>query len=395
MVEAFESTATETVIEEVQTVVTTQETTQNTVCLNCTVIGDTTGDTITWDDVARFGYQGGTIYGTINLDEYLTQQQINYGFDAVATIDTMTCLNTIGSNQSCEDVGNPTPDTLSITITVTDGRQTYTDTTEHTIDWNPSTFKTVGGTLSVPANNLDATTTATLSFYGVDNGFWAGHFGPTIQDPSLVFEYTVTEIITQQIEREIERTVIDYVTTELLTYDEILDSTYIGSPVPVIDIVIEPVSDTTFSVEVVEVAESGVEVIEVLEVEVETEMKVEQPVEETTEETEEAVQESSSNVEERVEAEEQTNSPKPTAKTAAKKSTGYSTALNSVKVALMVQNQSTQAFKAYQKEIVPDVPFYSPTQMDGGQTVDSPMGRWMTGASEVLWDNMVDLQWQK
>jgi len=69
--------------------------------------------------------------------------------------------------------------------------------------------------------------------------------------------------------------------------------------------------------------------------------------------------------------------------------------LESVKVALMVQNEATRAFTAYQQETIQDVPFYSPVEIDGGETVDNPLGRWMTGASDLLMEEMVDSQWQK
>ena len=421
VVEKIESTVTETVAEEIITTIITQETTENSVCLDCNVMGDTSGDVITFDDYARFGYQGGTISGTIDLNEYMTQNQINNGFDVDASIDTMTCLNTIGSNVSCNDVGNPTADTLKITITVTDGTSSYTNTTEHTIDWNPSQFKTVTGSLGVPSNNLSDTATATLSLYGIDNGYWAGHYGPTVTDPSMTFTYDVTEYVTQQIEREIERTVYEYVTTELITETEALDSVYIGNPT--IDVVIEPISETSFEVVVIEMDDVGNELVEVFEVDVaEVEMEISQEMElaplevddteseggeviaevqEEVDEQQETVQESSEDVEQPVDVAEESTDKQPASKSEVREDTkksatsSYSVALESVKVALMVQNEATRAFTAYQQETIQDVPFYSPVEIDGGETVDNPLGRWMTGASEVLWDNMVDEQWQK
>ena len=421
VVEKIESTATETVTDEIVTTIVTQETTENSVCLNCNVMGDTSGDAITFGDYGRFGYRGGTISGTVDLSEYLTQDQINSGFDVDASVDTMTCLNTIGSNVSCNDVGNPTADTLKITITVTDGTSTYTNTTEHTIDWNPSQFRTVTGSLGVPSNNLSDTATATLSLYGIDNGYWGGHYGPTVTDPSMTFTYDVTEYVTQQIEREIERTVYEYVTTELVTETEVFDSVYIGSPA--VDIIIEPISETSFEVVVIEMDDVGNELVEVFEIDVaEVNMEISSEMElaplevddtesdtgelsaevqEEVDEPQEDVQESSEDVEQPVEVAEESTDEQPTSKTEVRKDTrksttsSYSVALESVKVALMVQNEASRAFTAYQQETVPDVPFYSPVEIDGGETVDNPYAKWMTGASEVLWDNMVDEQWQR
>lgn len=390
VVERFESTTTQTTIESIESVVVTQETTDNVICLECNVYGETTGHVQYSENEYRavFGYQGGTITGTVDLNDHLTQQQINNGFVANSTIDAMTCLNTIGSNISCSDVGNPTADTVNITITVTDGLETYRNTTAHTIDWDPSNFRTLSGVLDVPANNLSLSSTASIEFYGIDNGYWGGLYGPTIQNPTLTFDYTVTQWVTQQIQTQIEQTIVDYVTTELTSYSEVVDSVYIPPVLEIVNIQIEPITETSFEVEVVQMDDFGVEEVEVFELEMEVEV-------------EETVQESSENVDERVEVADKPTDKEPASKvevqkdTSSKKPSSYNVALDSVKVALMVQNAATSGFTTYRKQTIPDVPFYSSTALAGGETVDNPMGRWMTGASEVLMEEMVESQWQK
>ena len=125
-------------------------------------------------------------------------------------------------------------------------------------------------------------------------------------------------------------------------------------------------------------------------------MKLMIPVEleEVSEDTE-IVQESSEDVDEPVEVAEESEDEQPRPTTKVRKSSNYSPVLDSIKVALMVQNEASRAFTAYQQETIPDVPFYSPVEIDGGDTVDNPMAQWLIGASEILWDDMVDSQWQK
>ena len=260
-----------------------------------------------------------------------------------------------------------------------------------------------------------------MTLYGIDRGFNSGYYGPGFSDVYVHVTYNViTNVINTIVSRIEQETILN---TDVYVYE----SVYIP---PIVDIQIEPITATDFEVEVVHVDEFGAETVDVFEVELEVpdlapaevEMEISQEMElaplevddteseggevvaevqEEVDEPQEDVQESSEDVEQPVEVAEESTDEQPASKPEVRKDTrksatsSYSVALESVKVALMVQNEATRAFTAYQQETIQDVPFYSPVAIDGGETVDNPLGRWMTGASDILMDEMVDSQWQR
>jgi len=412
IIEKVETVETSTVLETTQTEVLTKKTTDNTVCFGCDVFGSTTGGVITNGNSAVFNYQGGTISGTVALEDYLIKSEINRGFTVNASADVMTCLQTIGSNVSCYDVGDPTADTFKITISVTDGVTNYSNVTTHTIDWNPDNFQTVYGYLNVPENNLSLSATATLELYGIDNGYWGGYYGPTVTNPTMSFTYDEAAYITQTIERQIQTTVTDYITSNLLTEQSTQEKVFIGDPVqdtvtsPVelaapepIKVKIEPISQDTIKATVEVKQPNGETKTETMEVKV-TEMKIEKIKSLDSEASDDKEMDTA-----RVEGdgsgskESDASGGKSVSKGKSKGSGGnntqvYSTVMESVRLAVMQQSDAARNFTQYQNVSLPVTPFYPPEIIDGGQVYDNPYGMWWTEAQDMIWNNMVDMQWQ-
>lgn len=387
--EKISTTVTSTVYETTERTVLTPKTTPNTVCIGCPSLNSTSGGVTVNGGTVIYSYNGGSISGTVALQNYMTQQEMNRGFTANASADVLTCLNTIGSNTSCDDVGNPTADTFKISITVTDGLSTFTNTAVHTIDWGPKAgFQTVYGYLNVPENNLGLSATATLNLYGIDNGFWGGYYGPAVQNASMTFSYDEATTILQTIERQIQETVVSYITTDLLATSSILTKTYVGDPaadavsavaVPTVEpvqVTITAVSQDSVVAQVKTVdAKTGDEKTETMEIKV-SDMKIEK-VDASEEKSETAS------------TEKQKDN-----KSSSKSASSYNVVLDSVKVALMTQSEASKGFDQYQQQSLPAVEFYKPVRFPGGTNYDNPYGRWLTGATDVLWNKMVDSQWQ-
>jgi uncharacterized membrane protein YgcG len=407
VIERIESTETITVLETVQTEVVTPTTTGNTLCPTCNVAGGGTGGVSINPDGYVYSYTGGTVAHTVGLSEYMSQSEFNAGFEINASVDTLTCLNTIGSNTSCDDVGNPTADTLSLTLTVSDGLETYTNTSTYSIDWSPASgFDTVYGYLDVPENNLQDYATATLSVYGIDNGYWGGYYGPYVTNPTMNFTYDAVSVVLQEIERQVTQVTVDYITTNLLSDSSIFTSEYVGDPtmdtvatpqitVDDIDVQIEPVGSGTFQATVTATdPATGEQQVQVLEVEV-ADLEIKE-LESFDEQDSGSVSEAGPNEGSEGNSEGGSSSGSGGNKSGSGRNGGgsFNPVLESVRVALMAQSEATQNFAAYQQKQLPSVAFYEPVALDGGVNYDNPTGRWMTGASEVMWDNMVDSQWQ-
>jgi hypothetical protein len=342
--------------------------------------------------------------------------------DNMQSIDYGATVYSHSSNASVPACGNTTSDCrddFSIVVRLyNDGELVETQSHIYEgIDWSGS--REYDYSIDVSEMNIDY---GSMTLYGIDRGFNSGYYGPGFSDVYVHVTYNViTNVINTIVSRIEQETILN---TDVYVYE----SVYIP---PIVDIQIEPITATDFEVEVVHVDEFGTETVEVFEVELEVpelapaEMEMEiveemeyaslevddtepdnrevsaEVQEEEVDAAEEAVQESSEDVEQSVEVAEESTDEQQASKSEVRENTrkptasGYSVALDSVKVALMVQNEASRAFTAYQQETIQDVPFYSPVAIDGGQTVDNPLGRWMTGASDILMDEMVDSQWQR
>jgi hypothetical protein len=137
---------------------------------------------------ATFNYQGGTLTApNINLNSTLSSTEIQKGFTTNYGVDIkFWCSNNIFGY--CE---NPTgtKDTVIMTqqLTGSDGSITIQNRTI-TSGYNPA-YVNYQDTLIIGVNSL-TNYTITLKLYGIDNGYWAGYWGPTVSNPSLTVDYT-------------------------------------------------------------------------------------------------------------------------------------------------------------------------------------------------------------
>ena len=347
---------------------------------------------------------GGSIIYEGSL-EAENKQKIEYGvtvYSHSSNTSVPECANTTGD---CKDDFKVTVSLFNDGVLVDTMTHSYTG-----IDWSGS--RDYSWSQDVSTLTFDY---GTMELYGIDRGFYGGYYGPGFSDPFVRMTYNIIEQVVQK--------VVSYVEMETIkkTEEFVYESIYNPPPVEIISIDFEPITDTQFEVEVV--AESlEIEVIEVFEVELDSieavselevafenieseveEIQVEASIEdevaeaevETPEPTEEPQEPETevAEVEPEPEAEE-----KPTQKPEAKpekRSARYSMVLDSIKVALMVQNEANQVFASYQQETIPDVPFYDVPQIDGGTNYDNPNARFFTGASDILMDELVDMQWQR
>lgn len=68
--------------------------------------------------------------------------------------------------------------------------------------------------------------------------------------------------------------------------------------------------------------------------------------------------------------------------------------MDTARLVVMQQSDAVKNFNTYTQVSLPVTEFYAPEIIDGGKTYDNPYGMWYMGASDALWDNMVDMQWQ-
>lgn len=340
----------------------------------------------------------------------------------IQSLDYGVTVYSHGSNAvlpECENTTGDCRDDFRITVSLFHEEQLVDTITHEYIGINWSGSRDYSFTEDVSSLTFDY---GKMELYGIDRGFYGGYYGPGFSDPYVIATYNVVE--------EIVNRIVSYTTMQTVNTTDVYVYDSVYSPqVQITNVDIQPVTESSFEV-IVEAESFDAEIVEVFEVEFETlqpvseieiefesvemememvdeEMDTPDPVEEV--ETRDQVDdgeiesvedtESEEQVEAVAENQEADETEEPVKETVEEKPrakpSNYSVVMDSVKVALMVQNEATQAFTEYRQQTIPDVSFYSPVSLDGGKVVDNPYGRWMTGASEVLWDNMVDLQWQK
>ena len=400
---------TETITEEVATesTVTTEQitsvTTSNLVDeatytdTNINIVGNNYGMNGAEITTGNQGMGGGT---RVYLYDFTQEnmQSVEYGTTVYSHVSN-------GSVPACANTTTDCRDDWRLTVRLyNDG--VLIDTVDHTftgIDWTGS--RDYSWTQDVSSMTFNS---GELELYGIDRGYYGGYYGVGFSDTFAYLTYNVIEQVVQSVVSYAEMQTVT--TTDVYVYDSIYNP-----QVTVTNVDVQPITETEFEItveveayetQIVEVfeievdapefetfdeIESDVEVIEVetdvVDVEVEDEVS-EEPMPEADQDQEQVEVVEVSEPTEDTKAEEQ----KPEVEA---KAQSYSPVLDSIKVALMVQNATSRAFEAYKQETIPDVPFYSPVSLDGGQVIDNPYSRWMTGASDVRWDNMVDMQWQK
>jgi len=345
-----------------------------------------------WDD-GHISNDGGFQFQT-DLDNYLTQDEINYGFDVTASNDVYTSSNTTN---------------WSITLKVID--PTTGNDTQTSYSWllNQGWNNNLSVTLEVPENNYSSNSILYSTFYGTDvNGInWT--ITPTNFYTSIdYFELaqvisTIEQIITNQIE------------TSLTTTEYETDSVYI--PPVMVDVyepVIETVADFTIEVstefdsfemnfevtesdsgdmqiEISSMDESGDMEIEVIEVEME-ETSPEPQQEQEAEEEQEESEESSDDT--KKESTSKSTKEKVAEVIMAKvMETADTVAINNTKLAVMASLADTEGFSEYQAKALQDAELYISEIMYGNEQLVDPYAQPYSMAQDYIMEQMVNQQY--
>ena len=182
-----------------------------------------------------FGPNGGTVTSQFNLNSYMTEEQWQGGFNIDTQADMLNCFNTQTLFRCDSNAGGPA-DSFTITITVTDGNETFESITNHTIDNGPFNFESYSASLTVPQNTMNSSAMATIQGYGYDVGNYdlsggtrgdgqPTYLGPLMKNPSITITHNLYQTVIQQIEQQITNTITEYITTQLTSTES--DSTTI------------------------------------------------------------------------------------------------------------------------------------------------------------------------
>jgi hypothetical protein len=325
--------------------------TQELLCAGCEVTGTLSGDVENRGGVNVYGYEGGEEVYRTELAQHLTEAQLQAGFALEGQVAAMACLNTIGSNMSCEDVGDPTADTMRITLEVADGQISYQQQTTYSVSNPPSEgFQTYRIGLPVPENELTLSRAyAEMTIFGIDEGFWQGNFGIATRSPGILMDYQTNPIVT---------TGQDQATQQVLASVE----NQISAPTMPSFMNDAPQTPDTGS------AESAA------------------PDSDTSSGDSEAGTEPSINdIEIEGSEQDEINVPPNLA------GGGASAAREATRMAAMAQ--AAADVSSYRAATYPDRQFYAPVELKGGETWDNPASRrWRTGADQRM-EAMIDMQW--
>jgi len=421
---------------------TVQETVQQTTTTTAIVITEKTDQLINtgtvtntnistncnWASGAEFCTAGENVGGgsktyTFDVSDYTNKKELDYGSSVTSHVSNANVPLCSATNNDCKDE-------FKLTVKLLDNgvvSQTYTHNYA-SMNWTGTQNYTFNQDVS--ALSFD---TAQLELYGMDAGYYSGYFGPAFSNTyfNLTYDHLTTVI----------NTIINNVTmTSILnTQEYAYDSEYIPPPPPIevdytdytVDagVTFEMELDTfdggmaTFEVEITDagmgefdIAINEVEAVETIEVaqadveqepatEPEQTETVEPEAEAETNEPEPDVQEDqSSKFSEEATTEDggnDTETPKKESKPSDKKKSNsrstaiaYSTILETTRMIVMQQSQAVKSFDTYTQVSLPTIEFYPVYEIKGGENYDNPYGMWWMGASDLLMNDMVEMQWQ-
>lgn len=194
----------------------------------------------TWKDF-HTDYRGGSATFDNSLD-FMTKEEINAGFDVTAGAQVNTCTNQIGGHCSSGLL-----DTFSITIKVLDPTTGLDQ--QKTTSWAVgNSLETYSTTLNVTPNDFGSDTRLLTTYYGIDNGYWGGYYGPNIYNPFIDVTYSqLTQVLTT-----IEQSITSSIQSAIDTIESQIDKKY--NPI------VQPGTETLTITPPVTVEESKIEV---------------------------------------------------------------------------------------------------------------------------------------
>ena len=371
---------------------------------------------------------GGSKTYNFDLSDYQNKTGVDYGAKVFSH-------NSNANVPLCNATNNDCKDEFKVTVKLlNNGSVTETYTHNYTsMNWIGS--QDFSYSQDVSSLTFDS---ASLELYGMDSGYFSGYFGPGFSDAFFNLTYNNISEIINQIITQVEMTTIKTAT------EYVYDSQYIPPPPVEVDytdytvdagVTFELELDTfdggvaTFEVEVTDTPTGDFE-IEIVEVESFDTDLADTEIAETTEVVsveQEPVEESANNEQsnDTTEGETKESEPVRTAESSgdsdetrtetggentdsAEKpkssdtkgsnkgstSVAYSTVMETVRLVTMQQSQAVKNFNEYRSVTIPTTEFYTSYQIDGGNNYDNPYAEYYVGASDYLWNEMVDLQWQ-
>ena len=366
---------------------------------------------------------GGSKTYTFDVSNYTNKKELDYGSSVTSHASNANVPLCSATNNDCKDEFKLTVKLLNNGVV----SQTYTHNYA-SMNWTGT--QNYSFNQDVSALSFD---TAQLELYGMDAGYYSGYFGPAFSNTyfNLTYDHLTTVI----------NTIINNVTmTSILnTQEYAYDSEYIPPPPPIevdytdytVDagVTFEMELDTfdggmaTFEVEITDagmgefdIAINEVEAVETIEVaqadveqepatepeqtetvEPETEAETNEP--EQTEVSENKPSENSEEVKDETGGSDR-DTPKKLKSNNKKKSNSrstaiaYSTILETTRMIVMQQSQAVKSFDTYTQVSLPTIEFYPVYEIKGGENYDNPYGMWWMGASDLLMNDMVEMQWQ-
>lgn len=398
-----------------------------------TVTNSNISTNCSWANSADFCTGSQTVSGgsktyDFDLSDYQNKTGVDYGAKVFSHNSNANVPLCSATNGDCKDEFKVTVKLLN------DGSVTETYTHNYTnMNWVGS--QDFSYSQDVSSITFDS---ASLELYGMDSGYFSGYFGPAFSDTFFNLTYNNISEIINQIITQVEMTTIktateyaydsqyippppvevdytDYTVDAGVTFEFELDTFDGGVTTFEVEVTDTPTGD--FEIEIVEVESfdadlPDTEVAETIEVASVEQEPVEESVndEQSNDTTEGETKESepvrtakSSGDSNKTRTEtggkdtEATEKPKPSnTKTSNKGSTSvaYSTVMETVRLVTMQQSQAVKNFNEYRSVAIPTTEFYTSYQLDGGNNYDNPYAEYYTGASDYLWNEMVDLQWQ-
>ena len=371
---------------------------------------------------------GGSKTYAFDLSDYQNKTGVDYGAKVFSH-------NSNANVPLCNATNNDCKDEFKVTVKLlNNGSITETYTHNYTsMNWIGSQDFSYSQDVSSLAFD-----SASLELYGMDSGYFSGYFGPGFSDAFFNLTYNNISEIINQIITQVEMTTIktateyaydsqyippppvevdytDYTVDAGVTFELELDTFDGGVATFEVEVTDTPTGD--FEIEIVEVESfdtdlADTEVAETTEVASVKQEPVEESVNDeqnndTTEgETKESepvrTAESSGDSDEvgtetggeNTDSAEKPKSSNTKGSNKGSTSVAYSTVMETVRLVTMQQSQAVKNFNEYRSITIPTTEFYTSYQIDGGNNYDNPYAEYYVGASDYLWNEMVDLQWQ-
>ncbi len=259
---------------------------------------------------------GGTYTSTFDLEDNMTIDQINRGFDMDYGVDVeshqsnsvlATCANgNVMQNGDCRDIFN-------LTVTLLDS-DNIVHKFEHEVELDFTGTRSFAFTQVISENNFTGLK-GEFELFGIDAGFPSGFFGPRFDNPFLTTTFDLVTLLETEVlniidlQENIEVVEIQDIEIETVAPQEEIQVAA--------EIVVEEIETVELQIEIQQPVEP--QAAEEMEVAVEVEQEIEAELEDVSEpepEAEEVVEESSGETEDTGEANEPAQNEEPAEETA-------------------------------------------------------------------------------